>query len=88
MQQVVGYLLYHARAIDGTILPALNTIGSEQAKPTKQTEQKCSRLLDYTATHPNASIRYHESDMVLHVDSDAAYLVMPQARSIIAGYYQ
>ena len=66
----------------------LNTIWSEQAKPTKQTEQKCQRLLDYATTYPDASIRYHASDMVLHVDSDAAYLVMPKARSRIAGYYQ
>ena len=70
------------------MLPALNTIGTEQAKRTKQTEQKCHRLLDYAATYPNAFIRYHASDMVLHVDSDAAYLVMPKARSRIAGYYQ
>ena len=34
VQQVVGSLLYYAQAIDGKILPALNTIGSEQAKPT------------------------------------------------------
>ena len=26
--------------------------------------------------------------MILHVDSDTSYLVMPQARSRIAGYYQ
>ena len=88
VQQVVGSLLYYARAIDGSMLPALNTIGTEQAKPTKQTEQKCHRLLDYAATYPDAFIRYHASDMVLHVDSDAAYLVMPKARSRIAGYYQ
>ena len=85
-QQMVGSLLYYARAIDGTMLPALNTIDSEQAKPTKQTEQKYYRLLDYAATYPNASIRYHASDMVLHVHLDAAYLVMPKARSRIADY--
>ena len=88
VQQVVGSLLYYARAIDGTMLTALNTISSEQAKPTKQTEQKCQRLLDYAASYQNAFIRYHASNMILHVDSDAAYLVMPQARSRIAGYYQ
>ena len=88
VQQVVGSLLYYARALDGTMLPALNTIGSEQAKHTQQTMQKCKRLLDYAATYQNAFIRYHASDMVLHVDSDAAYLVLPKARSRIAGYYQ
>ena len=88
VQQVVGSLLYYARALDGTMLPALNTIGSEQAKPTEHTKHKCKRLLDYAATYPNAYIRYHASDMVLHVDTDAAYLVLPKARSRVAGYYQ
>ena len=88
VQQVVGSLLYYARALDGTMLPALNTIGSEQAKPTESTKNKCKKLLDYAATYPNAYIRYHASDMVLHVDTDAAYLVLPKARSRVAGYYQ
>ena len=43
--------------------------------------------MDYAATHQNTYIRYHASDMVLNVDSDAAYLVAPQAKSRIAGYY-
>ena len=60
------------------MLPALNTIGSEQAKPTKQIEQKWYRLLDYAATYPDASIRYHASDIVLYVNFDAVYLVMPK----------
>ena len=29
VQQVVGSLLYYARALDGNMLPVLNTIGSE-----------------------------------------------------------
>ena len=43
--------------------------------------------MDYLNTHPDAYIRYHASNMVLHVDSDAAYLVAPNARSRIAGYF-
>ncbi len=86
-QQVVGSLLYYAREIDGTMLPALNTIGSEQTKSTKQTEQKCYRLLDYAATYPNAFIRYHASDMVLHVDSDASYLSVRKPRSKVGGFH-
>ena len=52
-----------------------------------KTEQKYHRMLDYAATYPNAFIRYYASEMILHVDSDAAYNVMPKARSRIAGYY-
>ena len=33
-------------------------------------------------------MRYHASDMVLMVDSDVAYLVIPNAKSRIAGYFQ
>ena len=43
--------------------------------------------MDFVATHPNAYIRYYASDMVLHIDSDAAYLVAPKAKSRVAGYF-
>ena len=39
------------------------------------------------STYPNVFLRYYASDMKLHVDSDAAYLVAPKAPSRIAGYY-
>jgi len=42
-------------------------------------------LLDYVATYQNVKIRFHTCDMQLHVDSDAAYIVQPQARSRYAG---
>ena len=44
-------------------------------------------LMDYIATHPSATIRYYASDMRLYFDSDAAYLVLPNARSRGAGYF-
>jgi hypothetical protein len=87
VQSVVGSLLYYARAIDSTMLPALNDIASQQAQPTQRTYDKCLRLLDYAATYPSAYVRFHASDMVLRVDTDAAYLVMPKSRSRIAGYF-
>ena len=43
--------------------------------------------MDYLHIYPNDYLRYHASDMVLHIDSDAAYLVAPKARSRIAGYF-
>ena len=48
---------------------------------------KCKRLLDHVSKYPNATPRYHASNMILHIDSDAAYLVMPKARSRIAGFF-
>ena len=44
-------------------------------------------LLDYLYTNPNARLRFMKSDMQLHVDSDAAYLIAPKAKSRAAGYY-
>ena len=87
LQSCNGSLLFYARAVDPSMLVALNEIATKQAKPTEDTQRKLQHLLDYVATHPNAVIRYHKSDMVLHVDSDAAYLVLPEARSRMAGHY-
>ena len=44
-------------------------------------------LLDYVTAYPNPKIRFYASDMILHVDSDAAYLVQPNTRSQYSGYY-
>ena len=45
-------------------------------------------MLDFAATYINVYIRYHALDMVLLVDRDAAYLILPNAKSHIAGYFQ
>ena len=87
LQSCNGLLLFYARAVDPSMLVALNEIVTKQAKPTEDTQHKLHQILDYVATHPNAVIRYHKSDMVLHVDSDVAYLVLPKTRSRLAGHY-
>ena len=87
IQSTTGSFLYYGRAIEYSILPALNDISSAQAQPTIKTKQKAQRLMDYVHTYPNAYIRFYTSDMILHVDSDAAYLVAPKARRRIAGYF-
>jgi hypothetical protein len=87
VQSVSGTFLYYARAVDPTILPALNEISNNQAKPTVLTGKACDLLLDYLSTHPDAIIRYYASDMILCIVADAAYLVLPNARSRCAGLY-
>jgi hypothetical protein len=87
VQAVSGTFLYYGRALDSTILPALNKISNNQSKPTILTGKACDMLLDYLATHPNAIIRYYASDMILCMVADAAYLVLPDARSRCAGLY-
>lgn len=74
VQEVLGTLLYYARAIDCTMLPALGTLATQQATPTMATLTAITQLLNYCATNPEATLRYTASDMVLHVESDASYL--------------
>ena len=87
VQSVVGSLLYYARAIDNTILPALNDISKNQANPTQHTLDQCQRVLDYVNTYQNVLVRFYASDMILNIETDAAYLVLPKARSRLAGYF-
>ena len=69
------------------MLPAINEISSKQANPTQNTRDACQMLLDYACTYPNAKIRYYASDMCLHAETDAAYLVLLNARSRYAGFF-
>ena len=77
VQQVVGTFLYYARAIDSTAMVAINSISGEQAKATENTAKKVIRLLNYFATHPDVTLRYTKSGMVLKFHTN---LVEPRAR--------
>ena len=87
IQSISGSFLYYARALDYTMLTSLNDIGTSQAKPTEYTKEECQQLMDYAVTYPNTVVRYYASGMILFVDSNAAYLVLPNAKSRIAGYH-
>ena len=87
IQSICGSFLYYARAVDPTILPALNEIAVQQAAPTLETNKKVQMLMDYLYTYPNAKLRFYAGNMNLKVDSDAAYLVLPNARSRVAGHF-
>ena len=77
-------LLFYARAIDST---AIGELATEQSEGTKTAMQKLSQLLTYCATHPDATVRFTASDMILAVESDASYLSVIKARSRAAGYF-
>jgi hypothetical protein len=74
IQKVIGSVLYYTRAVDPTVLMPINDIATEQTKATEKTQAATNQLLDYLATHPDGTIRYHASDMILHIHSDASYL--------------
>jgi hypothetical protein len=87
IQQVLGTLLYWARAVNNSIMPAISSLASEQAKSTEATTNKLAHLINFCATHPDATIQYTTSDMVLHIHYDASYLSEPNARSRLGGYF-
>jgi hypothetical protein len=74
MQEIVGSLLYYARAVDNKLLIVLSTITACQAKATVATEQVVELVLDYVATYPNDGIVYCASNMILCVHADAGFL--------------
>jgi hypothetical protein len=87
IQKVTGSVLYYARAVDPTVLMSLNDTATEQTKATEKTQASTNQLLDYLATHPDATIRYHASDMILHIHRDASYLSVSNARSRLGGLF-
>jgi hypothetical protein len=65
----------------------LNDIATEQTKSTENTLSAEDQLLDYMATHPDATIRYHKSYMILHIHNDASYLSVSHARRRLGGLF-
>jgi hypothetical protein len=59
-------------------------IGIVQAQFKKM---KMLLLFDYLVTQPDAKIRFHASDMILHIHSDASYLSVSKARSCLGGIF-
>jgi hypothetical protein len=63
----------------------LNDIATEQTKATEKTQASTNQLIDYLATHPDATIRYDASYMILHIHSDAPYLSVSNTHSRLGG---
>ena len=87
LQHIVGTFLFYARAVDSTMLMALSIIATEQTQGTHTTKDKAEHFLMYAATHPDATIKYHKSDMILKIHSDASYLSERQGRSRAGGHF-
>jgi hypothetical protein len=87
IQKVTGSVLYYARAVDTTVLLQLNDIATKQTEATEKTQGATNRLLDFLATHPDATIRCHASDMILHIHSDVSYLSVSNAQSRLGGLF-
>jgi hypothetical protein len=79
--------LFDGRAIDNTLLVALGTLSAAKSKGTEATAQAINQLLNYCASHPDATIWFIASNMYLHIHSDASYLSEIRARSRAGGYF-
>jgi hypothetical protein len=87
VQQIVGSILYYARAVDMKVLMALSAIAVEQTKATTRMLGKCMQLLDYLASNSEAKVRFYASDMIMNIHSDASYLLETGARSRACGHF-
>jgi hypothetical protein len=87
IRQVVGVLLYYARAVNATLLIALSSLASSQAAPTEYTMSLVKWLLNSVATQPNAILTYKKSDMILAAHSDVSYHSEAAARSQVGGHF-
>ena len=87
MQSISGTFWYISCAVEPTMLVVLNKAGAKQALPITNTIKKTRILKDYAATQRYSIIRFHVSDMYLHIDSNAAYMVQPKAHSRAVGHY-
>jgi hypothetical protein len=87
LQQLTGTLLYYERAVDPTLIMPINVLASEQSNATEVTADKVIKPLNYCNTHPETKIRYHASDMILHIRSDASYLSENEAKSRAGGFF-
>jgi hypothetical protein len=87
IQAVMGTVLYYSRAVDPTMLVALNAIVTQQASPTHRTMERMKQLLDYCASQDEAVLTFHASNMILAVHSDAGYLNETKAQSRAGGHF-
>ena len=86
LQHIIGTFLFYGHAVDPTLLTALSELSSAQATATEATKCACQQFLDYCTSHPDGSIRYHASDMILKLHSDSSYLNAVGARSHQGGH--
>ena len=85
LQQIVGCMLYYARAVDYTMLPSVTAISSDQAHATTATLEAVDRLLAYAASYPDNELVFTACDMILHMQSDGSHLSRSRSRGVAGG---
>jgi hypothetical protein len=85
---VCGKFLYYARAVDTTMLHALNDLATQTTEGAGKTMEALTHFFNYYVSHTQMQSWYLEQvmNMVLHNHSDAVYLVASKARSRAGGF--
>ena len=75
IQEIVGMLNWYSRATDPTMARKLrSSIEARQAKATTKVREEVKQFLDYCVGHPNATVRFLASDMILALHSGRCIL--------------
>lgn len=83
LQELVGVFLFYSRAVDATMLMALNQLST--TPPSQAALQAAERFLQYAKKWPNSQLIFKASNMQLQAESDASYLSETLGRSRGAG---
>jgi hypothetical protein len=87
IQRISGSVLYYIIEVDPAVLVPLNEIATEKTKSTEKTQAENDQLLDYLDMHPDATLRYYASYMILHIHTNASYLSVSNAPRHIGGLF-
>jgi hypothetical protein len=82
IQQVVGCLLFYARALDLFVLIAVCQLSSHQSNSTQHDLSSAHRLINHVSSQRNPHKTIHPSSMALWCCTDASYLSRPKSGSV------
>ena len=74
IQKIVEKFLYYSRAVYPPMLVDLRSISDNQANINDTTAEAIKQVLYECATHPDATIIYNQSNMVIHIHSYGSHL--------------
>jgi hypothetical protein len=87
LHKLGGALIYYACAVEPMLIMSVNVLASEKTRAAAATADKIIKLLNYCTTHPEATLRYHASDMILKIHSDAPYISEREAHSRAGDFF-
>ena len=81
------YQLFMSFLLCLTITQDNNTMVMATPELIEETMDTIKYFFDYAATHPDTKLRYHRSNMILHVHSDGSYLSVSNSRRRVGGRF-